>query len=119
MRSVGPDRFADDPRLRLIPTDPGGVEMPGQPHERPDRHPDVVPLRPGRPRLTPLHVAALLQRPVILLHGPTQYSTSPSRETTLNTLTGPNPPDARPSRRERWARGPRPDSPGGRGRPCG
>src|SRR5512135_156363 len=22
MRSVGPDRFADDPRLRLIPTDP-------------------------------------------------------------------------------------------------
>ena len=41
-----------------------------QPQERPDRHPDVVALRPPGPRLAPLHAAALLQAPVIVLDRP-------------------------------------------------
>ncbi len=104
---VGPDRSADDPRLGLVPTDPGGVEMTLQPQERPDRHPDVVALRPTGPRLAALHPAALLQAPVIVLDRPgplgqasrvsssiarssvAQCSVSPSRETILKTRISP------------------------------
>ena len=44
--------------------------MPEQPYERPNRHADVVSLGSRRPGLAPLHVAALLQRPIILLDRP-------------------------------------------------
>src|SRR6185312_1747869 len=67
---VRPHRAADDPGLGLVPTDPGGVEMVLQPRERPDRQPDVVALRPRRPDLGPLHAAARLQAPVIILDRP-------------------------------------------------
>ena len=64
---VSGDRPADDTRLRLQPRRPLPVGVRRQPQERPDRQPDVVPLRRLRPRLTPLHPAVLLQPPVVLL----------------------------------------------------
>src|SRR6478672_5794214 len=62
--------MADDPFFRPLPADPRPQPMPFQPHERPDRHADVVALRPCRPHLRPFHPALLLQRPMVDLDPP-------------------------------------------------
>lgn len=60
---VLPHGIADDPHLGREPTDAGGEPMVLQPHERPDRTPDVVPLAPRGSRLAPLHPGGTTRSP--------------------------------------------------------
>ena len=53
--------------LGLVATDPSGEEMVIKPQERPQRHTDVVALRPRRIGLRLLHPTALLRVPVVVL----------------------------------------------------
>src|SRR5437763_16751505 len=71
MRQVRPYGVADDRGLGLQPTDARGEAMVLQPQERPQRQPDVVPLRPRRTRLATLHLGTLLDAPMIILDRPT------------------------------------------------
>ena len=67
---ISPDRPPDNFRLGFVPTDPGGVKMTLQSQECPDRHPDVISLRPTGSCLASLHTAALLQATMIILDRP-------------------------------------------------